>query len=106
MGMLCSGGLSGPLRRSRCRRGDRVYLVFFELERGRCEVVFEVRGCCGAGDGQCDGRDCKQPGEGDLAGICVVPGSGCREDLLVCRVVPGAEGAVRDESGLVQLATR
>ena len=27
-----------------CRRGDRVYLVLFELERGRCEVVFEVRG--------------------------------------------------------------
>ena len=33
-----------------------------------------------------------------------MPGSGCPEDLLVCRVVPGAEGAVGDESGLVQLA--
>ena len=96
--------MSGPLRRSRCRRGDRVYLVLFELERGRCEVVFEVRGCCGAGDGQRDGRDCEQPSEGDLAGVCAEPGSGCREDLLVCRVVPGAEGAVGNESGLVQLA--
>jgi hypothetical protein len=81
-----------------------VYLVLFGLERGRCEVVFEVRGCCGAGDRQCDGRDCEQPGEGDLAGVCAVPGGGCREDLPVCRVVPGAEGAVRDESGLVPLA--
>jgi hypothetical protein len=31
-------------------------------------------------------------------------GKRCREDLLVCRVVPGAKGAVGDESGLVQLA--
>jgi hypothetical protein len=81
-----------------------VYLFLFELERGRCEVVFEVRGCCGAGNRRCDGRDCKQPGEGDLVGVCAVPGGGCREDLLVYRVVPGAEGAVGDESYLVRLA--
>ena len=80
-----------------------MYLVLFELDRGRCEVGFEVRGCCGAGDGQCDGRDCEQPGEGDLAGVCAVPGGGCGE-VAVCRVVPGAEGAVGDESGLVLLA--
>jgi hypothetical protein len=33
-----------------------VYLVLFELERGRCEVVFEVRGCCGAGMGSVTGE--------------------------------------------------
>ncbi len=39
------------------RCGDRVYLVLVEAKRGGCKVVFEVRACCGAGDGQCDGRD-------------------------------------------------
>ena len=33
------------LVRTMCRRGDRVHLILFELECGRCEVVFEVRGC-------------------------------------------------------------
>ena len=36
--------------------------------------------------------------------VCAVPGGGCREGLVVCRIVPGAEGAVGDESGLVLLA--
>ena len=88
----------------RCRPRDRVYLVFFELWHGCCEVVFEVRGYRGARDGQRDGRSCEQPGERDLIGVCAVPGGGCHEDLPACRVVPGAKGAVGDESDLMPLA--
>jgi hypothetical protein len=49
-----------------------VYLVLLELERSRGEVVFEVRGRCGARDRQCDGGDCEQPGEGDLVGVRLI----------------------------------
>jgi hypothetical protein len=97
-------GLGMRVRRPQCRRADRVYLVLFELERGRSEVVLHVRKCGGGGDGQCDGRDSQQPGEGDLVGAGAVLGGGFREDRLVCRVAPRSEGAVRDGSCAVRLA--
>ena len=86
------------------RCGDRVYLVLVEVERGGCKVVFEVRACCGAGDGQCDARDREQPREGDLVGACAESRCRLREHLPVCGVDPSAKGAVGDESDLVRLA--
>jgi hypothetical protein len=86
------------------RCGDRVYLVLVKAKRGGCKVVFEVRACCGTGDGQCDGRDREQPRERDLVGACVESGCRWREHLPVSCVVPSAKGAVGDESDLVRLA--
>ena len=86
------------------RCGDRLYLVVVKAERGGRKVVFEVRACCGSGDGQCDGRDCEQPRERGLVGACAESGRRRREHLPVCGVVPSAKGAVGDESEPVRLA--
>ena len=75
-----------------------------EAECGGGEVVFEVCACCCAGNWQRHGRNCQHPGEGNLVGVCAVPGCGRREEFLVSGVVPSAEGAVGDESDLVRLA--
>src|SRR4051794_11936104 len=85
-------------------RGDRLCLALVEAECGSREVVFEVCACCCAGDWQGDGRNREHPGEGNLVGVCVVPGCGWREEVLISGVVPSAEGAVGDESDLVGLA--
>ena len=74
------------------RCGDRVYLVLVETERGGCKVVFKVRACCGAGDGQCDGREIEQPSEGDLVGACAESGCRRREHVPPGGVVPSAKG--------------